>query len=290
MGKRTLISILLPAKDSSKTIKLAIQSTLFSAPKDSELLVMDDGSSDNTFEIARQLATEDPRLKVFRHSTSQGVASSLNALLAESKGEFIARMDADDISAPWRIPIQINALKKGKADFVFTTAVRFGTSGVRPQRPLSLRKQESVIELLFFNPFVHSTMACKSEKIKALGGYSDAPAEDYELWIRASLANFSIIRLPIPSLLYRVHSNQVTADQQWVERRRTDLILETSKSDLTALVLNQLGSAMNALSAYEELSRQENKQTRLLQALQSSPIAMKVRRRVYADIRRSFKK
>jgi len=283
-----LISILLPAKNASKTIKTSIRSVLVSAPKKSEILIMDDGSTDDTWAIINRFAVKDSRVRVFRNEESHGVATSLNQLLAHAEGEYLVRMDADDISTPWRLPMQINALKAGKADFIFTPAIRFGSSGFRPQRPLSLNNLEAKIELMFFNPFVHSAMACKAQSLRSLYGYLPASAEDYDLWLRASAAGFSLSRLAVPSLFYRVHPRQVTADPKWIQARKDDPILIASKEKFMAKVLDELNLSVSPEITGPILANNLESQERLLGILQRAKFGSAVRRRVYADIRRSI--
>src|SRR4051812_37828652 len=102
-----MVTILMPAYNASKYISEAISSVLQQSFSDFELLVIDDGSADETASIIRQFT--DPRIH-YLHQHHQGIAYALNKGLREAKGRFIARFDADDVCMPSRLARQVNFL------------------------------------------------------------------------------------------------------------------------------------------------------------------------------------
>lgn len=207
----TRISVMLPALSGTPTILKAITSTLRALGPQDELLVLIEGSVEKNVRVER---IEDFRLRVFYRSDAQGITSGLNFLLGHAKGQLIGRMDADDICLPGRFRGQVKKLKRENLDFVFSNAILFG-SGVRPlgffpQVPLALDNTQIGLELAIRNPLVHPSMLAKREAILTLGGYREAIAEDYELWIRAWSNGLKFGRSGGYALLYRIHPDQLS--------------------------------------------------------------------------------
>ena len=106
-----LISIGIPFYNAEKYLKFAIQSVIAQSYQNWELILVDDGSSDNSLEIAQDFALKDARIRVICDGKNRKLPYRLNQLILESKGDFIARMDADDIMHPDRLLIQLTYLK-----------------------------------------------------------------------------------------------------------------------------------------------------------------------------------
>jgi glycosyltransferase involved in cell wall biosynthesis len=211
----------MPARNAAKTIAASLRSTLRALPTDAELLVLDDASSDRTAEIAS--ATGDARVKVFRSSAPSGVAGALNVLLMEARGDFVARMDADDIVLPRRFEFQLTQFRSA-LDIIFGGVVHFGTR-VRipyPSPPLALSPSAFPSALLIGNPVAHSTMMARRNLLLELGGYRQCLAEDYDLWLRAAARGVQISRLALPVVALRRHAEQVTANEGWAVRASSE--------------------------------------------------------------------
>jgi glycosyltransferase involved in cell wall biosynthesis len=110
--KEPLISVIIPVKNAGKFVGAAIQSILDQTYKNWEMIVVDDGSTDETGKILKRFARKDPRIIVITQKESKGIGASLNLALTKSKGKFIARMDGDDISLPNRLETQVAFLQK----------------------------------------------------------------------------------------------------------------------------------------------------------------------------------
>lgn len=233
-GMSVRLSVLMPAKDAESTIVAALRSTLRSMPEDSELLVLDDASSDGTAAAVRRI--KDRRIRLEATSTSVGVASALNQLLAISRAEFVARMDADDVSLPGRFVVQMRAL--GGRDAVFCSTVLFGRGSrtrITPLAPLSSRG--SPYALLLGNPFAHSTMFARKQVLKDVSGYRSCLAEDYDLWMRMAAAGSRLARDWTPGVALRQHSAQVTATAGWGDRAAAEPEWQESYEKLMTVAL-----------------------------------------------------
>jgi glycosyltransferase involved in cell wall biosynthesis len=139
-----------------------------------ELLIVDDGSTDATPALIESFT--DPRLVVIRNDTALGVARSLNLGLHAARGEYIARLDADDLCQPERLTTQITFFERAPdAGAVGTGYVKIDSAGrslgprPAPTDPIDVRWG-----LLFHNPLVHSTMTIRKSAFDAVGGFFEA--------------------------------------------------------------------------------------------------------------------
>lgn len=205
------LSVLMPAYNSSRTIRAAVLSTLISMPRNSELLVYIDGSLRDADALR---GIRDSRLRVIKGLENVGISNSLNILLAESKGRYLARMDADDICLPWRFGIQLRQIRKSEADFVFMNAILFGP-GLKylpflPQPPIGLSHQKIEVVMAEKNVLVHPSMLARADSVADLQGYREIEAEDYDLWLRALTRGYKFLRLSSFAILYRIHRGQLS--------------------------------------------------------------------------------
>ncbi len=112
-----LVSIITPSYNSEKYIEETIQSVISQTYKDWEMIIVDDRSGDSTCEKVEKIAESEPRVKLFRQETNGGAAKARNRALDESKGRFIAYLDADDIWYPEKLEKQVDFMLKNKAGF-----------------------------------------------------------------------------------------------------------------------------------------------------------------------------
>ncbi len=198
----TLISIILPTYNGAKRIQGAIESVLGQSHASWELLVIDDGATDNTAEIAARFTVNDHRIKYFKNDTNLGIQKTLNRGLAEAKGKYIARIDDDDV---W---IDINKLKEqiefleNNQDHVLigTGFVAVSEQGTEIFRRANPKKDGDIrAGMLRKNCFVHSGVVFRRDIALQQGGYSESEEvrhiEDYDLWLKlgsvGKLANIS---------------------------------------------------------------------------------------------------
>ncbi len=109
--KKPLVSIVMPVYNAGNFLLEAIKSLQNQTFQNWELIMVDDCSTDNSWAILKNLAKEDKRIRIYQVKTHGGVACAANLALAKAKGDLIARMDADDISLPWRIEKQVKFLQ-----------------------------------------------------------------------------------------------------------------------------------------------------------------------------------
>lgn len=206
----SLISIGIAFYNAQQYLGYAIESVLAQTYEHWELILVDDGSSDNSFAIANMYTEKDSRIRVISDRTNKKLPYRLNQLIEESTGNFIARMDADDIMHPERLEKQLSFLETNKRyDLVSTGLISIDKDNTVKgyRRVNSLYDSFSHIGTSY--PIVHPTvMARRSwfEKNKYSEKYPRA--EDFELWTRAiSNSDFKMAVLPDLLLYYREEGN-----------------------------------------------------------------------------------
>ena len=184
-----LISVLLSVYNDDKNIKTSIDSILSQSYKNIELLVIDDCSTDRTYDILKDI--KDRRLRIFRNKDNQGLTKSLNILIKESKGQILARQDSDDISLPTRLEVQFENLHNLQLDGCTTRAYIKNSKRSIP-RLSHLLPLSFVIK--YKNPFIHGTLMVKKSAVIDVGMYDEniVYAQDYKLFIELLKKNYKI--------------------------------------------------------------------------------------------------
>jgi len=203
-----LISVILPVYNAGCYVGQAIESILGQTLGDFELIVIDDGSTDASSDVIKRYAAQDRRiLPVSREN--RGLVATLNEGIDLARGQWIARMDADDIALPNRFERQIAHLRQTGADLCGGAVRCFGDWKAVWRYPMSHAGCE--VQLLFDVPFAHPTVIGRKELFATLR-YDPAfeTSEDYDLWQRAWAAGYRMVNVPDVVLRYRVHGGQVS--------------------------------------------------------------------------------
>lgn len=190
-----LISILMGIYNCESFLCKSVDSILGQTYTNWELIMCDDGSTDNTYEVAKQYAERYPdKIILLRNEKNQGLNITLNNCLKVAKGEFVARQDADDISMPDRFEKQIHyLLNHSNCAFVSTgMVVNDGKKriGIRLQKKVRPECQG----FMHSNQFYHAPVMIRKEAICKVGGYSEDKrllrVEDYNLWTKLYAAGY----------------------------------------------------------------------------------------------------
>jgi glycosyltransferase involved in cell wall biosynthesis len=161
--QRPLVSVIMSMRNNATTVQAAVRSIQLQTFKDWELVVIDDGSSDTSSSIVT--AFDDDRIRLIREPSSAGLAARLNQAVAESRGQFIARMDADDICFPDRLAHQIARLQQQPdIDVLAGSAVVFATDArLLGELPVGLTHEEITAHPLRGFPFPHPTWCGRAQ-------------------------------------------------------------------------------------------------------------------------------
>lgn len=183
----------------------ALESVLSQNVGDMEILAIDDGSTDATWDVLSMF--RDPRLCVLRQDNC-GLAATLNRGIGLAKGRYVARQDQDDLVLPGRFARQLAFLDANPDIAMVGTWAQIYSEDLPTERyhrhPCSSEALQ--LELLFDNFFVHSSMMIRADVLKEVGGYcedkSRQPPEDYELWSRIARQH-RVANLPEVLTVYR---------------------------------------------------------------------------------------
>ncbi len=195
MQQEPLISVLMGVyyhKSSLKPLACAVHSILEQDWKNLELIVCDDGSSPAAQQCLKQLALEDTRLRLVRGQGKKLLPEKLNACLAVARGQWIARMDDDDLSYPQRFRYQMAFLEAHpEIDFVGCQVDYLMGNGVtRSNFPTFPTPQD----FFFSMPYIHPALLFRKRALEQAGGYDESPVchlcEDYDLLLRLYQAGF----------------------------------------------------------------------------------------------------
>lgn len=205
--KAPRISVLMPTLNSGMHIAEAIESILNQTVTDFEFLIVNCPSKDNTLKIIEQYAKQDKRIKIINCKKTLSVAEALNTGLKYCHGEYIARMDSDDISMPNRFEKQIEYMEKHPNVGILGTGIQmFGQrNGI-----FIYKEHITILDLIRKCYLSHpSVMFRRSLFDKYNLSYILNDAEDYDLWARAVKIT-EIHNLPMVLLKYRTHDHQAT--------------------------------------------------------------------------------
>lgn len=220
------VSVIMPCYNAERHLPEAVGSVLSQTHEMLEFIIINDGSSDSTGRYLQGLT--DPRVVILNNENNVGLARSINRGIAVAKGKFIARQDADDVSMPERIAVQCEYLKAHPEVALLGTGADIIDEGGQVQKklPVSTKEIDITWNLLFQNPFVHSSVMMRLETLKAVGCYSESPLhsriEDFELWTRIS-ERFRVANIPeflVKLRLGRQSVSSVNREEQESQREK----------------------------------------------------------------------
>ncbi|MGH8687210.1 MAG: glycosyltransferase family 2 protein [Burkholderiales bacterium] len=215
--KAPAVSVLMPVYNGAEHLGEAIASIRAQSFEDFELLVVDDGSTDASPEMLR--ACPDPRLRVLRNDRNLGLIASLNRGLEEARGEYVARMDADDTALPRRLERQRELLVGSPRIGLCGTWFRMLDGAAAGVVRSLVRPEDLAAKLFYESPLAHPSVMFRRTFFANHGLRYDAEfphAEDFELWTRVAQVT-KLANVPEVLLLYRQHGGQVSARHERVQ-------------------------------------------------------------------------
>lgn len=207
------ISVLMPVFNAERYLAKAMESSLAQTYGDFELIAVDDGSTDGSLAILQRFAQIDARVRIVSRPNT-GIVGALNDGLAVASGEFVARMDSDDVAAPMRFEMQLTAMRLDNACVALGSAVLFTDPNGRPLKkylpPLTHAAIEEELARGNGGALIHPTVLFRREALVRCGGYRPQYnfIEDLDLYVRL-LAVGRLCNLPDVLLQYRQHRNSV---------------------------------------------------------------------------------
>jgi len=217
-----MVTVLMPVYNGEMYLREAITSVLRQSFGDFEFLIIEDGSTDSSLAIIESF--RDPRIIVVRNQMNKGLIYSLNKGFDLARGEYIARMDCDDISLPERLSKQVAYMTQHQeVGICGTWSKTIGEVKKSWKTRFPTEHTEIVAHLLFNTAITHPTAMFNVAKLRALNLKYDASAldaEDYDLWVNA-FDYFSLGNVGETLFLYRVHIGQTSKTAERRQRSTT---------------------------------------------------------------------
>jgi glycosyltransferase involved in cell wall biosynthesis len=217
MTRHPVISVITPAYNVAEFLPETVASALAQTWHDFEMLIVDDGSTDNTQQIARSWERADPRIRVFTQE-NRGPSAARNKAIVHARGEYFALLDGDDLWHPTFLESQMRLFsRKSAVDVVTGNAYNLGgTVNGRPFNPAGTTCRElSLLNILESEASVFIMSIFRRAVIDRVGAFDDRlrTNEDYDLWIRAAHAGFVFVQNPVPLGHYRRRPGSASANE-----------------------------------------------------------------------------
>lgn len=209
------VSVIIPTYNRAEFLRSAIRSVLDQSVQDFEIVIVDDGSKDNTEEIVRSF--NDKRIKYIHHETNKGAAGSRNTGLMHSNGEYIAFLDDDDEWLPEKLKMGVDLLENSppKIGGVYSGFFKVDRTNGRVLVQITPTKRGDIFHDMFIENWVGTSSIVLLRKgcFEKVGLFDEGIVfgEDYDMWIRISKEfHFEYIKTPL--VRYYIHGNRLSTN------------------------------------------------------------------------------
>lgn len=192
-----LVSVIIPVYNVEKYVKEAIQSIQNQTYKNLEIIIIDDGSTDDTYSIIKELARSDDRIKFYKNEKNLKIVKTLNRALSLATGSYIVRMDGDDVSKLDRIERKVNFLEQNPdIDLVGCSLISIDENGREIKKIKKLQSFDLIKKTLRYTSPVSHIWMCKKDVYSRLNGYRElSGAEDYDFVLRLISSGMKAINI-----------------------------------------------------------------------------------------------
>lgn len=274
------LSVLLPVYNGGALLERAISSIVQQDFEDFEFIIIDDASKDDSSSLIKRVAAKDSRIRAFLHKENAGLAATLNEGLQLASTPYVARMDQDDESLPWRLRIQYIFIHSRPTVAVAGSFVYH--MGMSPKQDKLVRLPSDVREIKRRLPedncIYHPSVILNRALVLRAGGYRHQfrNAEDYDLWLRLS-RDHDLANIPVPLIRYHFTVDGMTLGRKWeqlyyvflarasfnhpgkawseIERIASDRYTQVDKPGFMTAVLDGTVGELLALGYPEQASR-----------------------------------
>lgn len=227
----------MPAFNSEKYIDSSILSVINQTHVDFELIIVDDGSSDNTLEIIRKYTTIDERVFVFSNSYGNGAGNARNFGLDRANGKFISFLDSDDIWSENKLEYQLDYMLKNNVDFSFSNYSMF-FNDIESSKPLIFPKlvdKKRILKTCDIGCLTVMIKSCLLEKVR----FKDIYKEDYALWVDL-IVNYDVVAYNCGENLsfYRKHSNSISSNKYKEIYRQACVLRSVAHRSIISTLIN----------------------------------------------------
>lgn len=221
-----LVSIITPAHNAKDFIHKTIQSVQWQTYANWEMIIVDDFSSDSTWEILTEIASKDERIRIFRLNKNKGAGYARNYALRRAKGVLVAFVDADDIWLPEKLDKQIYVMNKNDEAFVFSKYQLMSEDEIDIPQKINFPERVSYSDLLKSCSIGCLTVLIDTRKTGALRMPAISRTQDYALWLNVLRKGFTAYCVPEVLAKYRVRQNSISRNKlvkakfQWFVYRK----------------------------------------------------------------------
>jgi teichuronic acid biosynthesis glycosyltransferase TuaG len=235
-----MVSVITTSYNVEDFIGQTIKSILVQNYKNLEHIIVDDGSTDNTVKVIK--AFNDSRVRLIE-SGHVGRGKALNVAIQESKGKYIAIQDADDLSHPNRLSMEVGCLEMkediyilGTSEIVFRGSELIDWEETAPHGDSNMDIKDVTGLLVYYNPISHTSVIMQRNLLEKIGGYSESRKNlfDWDLYIRVAASGYRIFKLSIPLVGKRLHENQF-----FESRKRLTYIYHSLKLQIQAAAISK---------------------------------------------------
>jgi glycosyltransferase involved in cell wall biosynthesis len=208
------ISVIIPAYNQGHYLGEAIQSVIDQTYPDFELVVVDDGSTDKTAQVACSFS--DPRIR-YIHQENRGLSAARNTGILRSSGEYLTFLDSDDLFVADKLETLLNAMQRDpELGFVAGQAVLIDENALPLGKVFDTPLPENPAHLLLWNPLHVCSVMMRRDWQKKVGLFDESlhAYEDWDMWLRLARAGCRMGWVPHPVSLYRFHTRQMTRDKE----------------------------------------------------------------------------
>ena|SRR5690606_27498777 len=230
------VSVIMPVYNGEQYLAESINSLLDQTFIDWELIIVDDGSTDQTSQIVRSFSQKDSRIRLVNHANNLGLVASLNDALLATAGKLIARQDADDLSAPERLERMVRFFQENLETGLIGSNGYYLDEGGKvvgdSDFPLDHEGIRKAI-LVEKSPFFHGSWMFRRECIEKVGLYNSLlfSGEDKDYWLRVG-EQYETGNLPDKLYYYRVHANAFTSQFSYPRKMLREMIVELARERL----------------------------------------------------------
>lgn len=255
------VSVVLPMYNADAYVGQAIESILNQTLTNLELIIINDASTDDSLQIATKFAEEDARVHVVDLEQNSGIAQALNTGLSLARGEYVARMDADDISAPERLEKQLNFMDNNPECGVCGSWIKAFNETKETVAVCETKLDHDSIkaQLLFSCALMHPTVVFRKTILTDDSIYESdyIPAEDYRLWSvlasKTKLANVQEVLLD-----YRIHGDSTSQKESTKQKLQAQRVRANILKELDLVPTVAQTKIHNAISSWDKLTLLEN--------------------------------
>lgn len=208
-----LVSVIMPAYNCEKYVIEAINSVLAQTYKNWELLVLDDGSKDNTLQIIEEFSQKDSRIKALPNGKNMGVSATRNRGIELASGDWIAFLDSDDMWEPLKLEKQFEVVDNKSAEFLFTGSTYINEVGEPFKGIFEVPEKLTYKRLRNQNVISCSSVLVKKKYFENIKMEKDEMHEDYAVWLRILKLGITAYGVNEPLLIYRISRNSKSGNK-----------------------------------------------------------------------------